>query len=207
MRKREKSPMIGVGCAVLTTALFTSAFLIPKHEQESTSKVEPYTADMISTEKECEFCSETQIEMVRVSSSVPLDYHLQERLQEFCGDYGVPYEIALAVIYQESRFESTAQNGNCIGYMQVNTVNLEWLNEEIGTTDLYDPLQNLKAGTFILGRLFEKYGEANMALTAYNHGESGAKKKFFDRGRIASSYSIKVIENSYDWKKVLEGAE
>lgn len=30
MRKREKSPMIGVGCAVLTTALFTSAFLIPK---------------------------------------------------------------------------------------------------------------------------------------------------------------------------------
>ena len=199
MRKRKKSPMIGIGCAVLVTAFATSIVVLPNQSAEAAEKI---SVQESVNEQSMDIAP---VEMVQVSSSVPLDYQLQEKLQEFCGDYGVPYEIALAVIYQESRFDATARNGSCIGYMQVNTVNLEWLNSEIGTTDLQDPLQNLEAGTFMLGRLFNKYGEANMALTAYNHGEAGAKKKYFNRGKISCPYSEKVIKNSFEWKKILEG--
>lgn len=202
MRPRKKNSMVAIGCAILSTAVLTSFIVLPKPLAEAADAPEskPESTDCVSYDS----CIEEPIQMIFVSSSIPLDYQLQEKLQEFCGDFGVPYEIVLAVIYQESRFDSTARNGSCVGYMQINMVNLEWLNREIGITDLHDPVQNLMAGTYMLGELFEKYGEANMALTAYNHGEAGARKKYFSRGKISCPYSESVIDNSFEWKKILE---
>ena len=147
---------------------------------------------------------EWELELCVVSERIPLSRNLQERMQTFCGDCAVPYEIALAVVYQESRFQCDAENGSCVGLMQINQVNGDRLFSKIGVTDLRDPEQNLQAGIWMLGELFEKYGEWNMALTAYNNGESGAKKKFFDKGMISCPYSESVLRKSEEWKKVLE---
>ena len=144
------------------------------------------------------------VQRFKMSDEVPFGPSLQMVLQQLCWDNAVPYEIALAVIHQESRFDPSVQNGNCIGYMQVNDVNFEWLHREIGITDLHDPVQNLMAGTYMLGELFEKYGEWNMALTAYNFGEVGAREKFFKKGRISCPYSDSVIAQYKEWKKILE---
>ena len=147
---------------------------------------------------------ECELELCVISERIPLSRNLQERMQTFCGDCAVPYEIALAVVYQESRFQSDAENGSCVGLMQINQVNGDRLFSKIGVTDLRDPEQNLHAGIWMLGELFEKYGEWNMALTAYNNGESGAKKKFFDKGMISCPYSESVLRKSDEWRKVLE---
>lgn len=165
------------------------------HELLDTEKV---VAVSDPADEECELA------LCVISERIPLSRNLQERMQTFCGDCAVPYEIALAVVYQESRFQSDAENGSCVGLMQINQVNGDRLFSKIGVTDLRDPEQNLQAGIWMLGELFEKYGEWNMVLTAYNNGESGAKKKFFDKGMISCPYSESVLRKSEEWKRVLE---
>ena len=142
----------------------------------------------------------------RICEAVPLSTELQKTIRELCTEYDVPYEMVLAVIEQESCFEADADNGSCVGYMQINRINSQWLNEEIGVTDLNNSEQNVTAGIWMLGRLFGKYEDWNMALTAYNHGESGAERKYFSKGQTSCEYSKKVQTNYEKWVQVLEAA-
>lgn len=188
-----------IGCSVLAVSVFTTSVI--------GFAVSPASVCETASASSSEIAAEAQTPVFKVSDEIPLGQSLQIELQRMCGDNAVPYEIALAVIYQESRFDPDAQNGDCIGYMQVNKINLEWLHKEIGITDLNNPVQNLMAGTYMLGELFEKYGEWNMVLTAYNFGESGAHKNFFSKGKISCPYSDAVMAQYKVWKKILEGNE
>ena len=53
----------------------------------------------------------------------------------------------------ESGYQTDAQNGQCLGLMQIHTINMEYLSSNIGTTDLTDPEQNIQAGAFIQSTL------------------------------------------------------
>lgn len=139
-----------------------------------------------------------------LSDKIPLDYDIQVFLKALCAEYSVPYQIALAVIEAESDFNSEASSGNCYGYMQINSINQEWLGEKIGVTDLTDPLQNLQSGVFMLGYLYDKYGDWHKALTCYIFGESGAQKYVFSKGLSSSRYSRHVMELCDKWKEVAQ---
>lgn len=54
------------------------------------------------------------------------------------------------------------------------SINLPWLRRQIGTTDLSDPVQNIRAGAYILGGYLKRYSLTD-SLMAYNLGEGGAK--------------------------------
>ncbi|WP_278941169.1 transglycosylase SLT domain-containing protein [Anaerotruncus colihominis] len=136
---------------------------------------------------------------------IPLDYETQARLREWCEQYSVPYQLALGVIEAESSFTPDASNGICYGYMQINSINQEWLREEIGVTDLTDPLQNLHSGVFMLGNLYGKYGDWHLALTSYNFGETGAWEHVFSKGLTSTEYSRKVMTLAEYWAVVLDG--
>lgn len=191
----------GIALAIISSLMTSSvapaadAWNFRSHELLDTEKA---VAVSDPSDEECELA------LCVISERIPLSRNLQERMQTFCGDCAVPYEIALAVVYQESRFQSDAENGSCVGLMQINQVNGDRLFSKIGVTDLRDPEQNLQAGIWMLGELFEKYGEWNMVLTAYNNGESCAKKEFFDKGMISCPYSESVLRKSEEWKRVLE---
>lgn len=152
---------------------------------------------------ENEKIEEALLEDGYLSDEIPLDYDTQACLRAWCEQYSVPYKTALSVIETESSFRADAQNGSCYGYMQVNSINLEWLNEEIGVTDLTDPLQNLHSGVFILGDLFEKYGDWNKVLVCYNYGETGAQKHVFSKGLTSTEYSRKVMSLQEKWAEVI----
>ena len=199
MRKKQKRVGLLVIASVAVVAVGTTSMVACA----AISQVKPIVDEKNSSVVECLASQGGQMEPL-ICEAVPLSADFQKKVQEFCGDSCVPYEIALAVIYQESRFDENAVNGSCVGLMQVNRINGQWLFDEIGITDLEDPEQNLHAGIWMLGELFQKYGEWNMALTAYNHGEAGAKKKFFDNGKISCDYSEEVLRNSEEWKAVLE---
>ena len=143
------------------------------------------------------------IEPECLSEEIPLDYDLQMHLKNVCDSYEIPYEIVLGVIQLESAFTPSAQNGKCYGLMQISTVNSKRL-EEIGVTDLKDPYQNIISGAFMLSELYGKYGDWNKALTCYNYGERGAKKKVFDLGYISTGYSRTVLKYAEKWAEVLE---
>ena len=106
-------------------------------------------------------------------SDVPLDGETQAFLRSACEEAGITYELALAVIRQETDFRNiVGDNGDSIGYMQIQPRWHEERMERLGVTDLADPYSNFRVGCDFLSELLEKY-TLEEALTAYNSGKAG----------------------------------
>jgi soluble lytic murein transglycosylase-like protein len=135
------------------------------------------------------------------SDKIPMSYELQEYTYQKCEERGLEYELVLAVIWRESRFDAGAVNVNRngtqdSGIMQINDVNRAWLSERWGIEDLMDPYQNIDAGTAMLGGLTDKYG-AHRAMLAYQYGEAGMARKLAN-GVTTSA----AIEKAYKQREV-----
>lgn len=110
-------------------------------------------------------------------AGIPLAYDEQDALRSACEEFGVDYDLALAVIEQESNFRNiSGDGGDSIGYMQIQPKWWTSLMDEIGVTDLTDPAQNFRTGCAILSQLIARYGNTTDALTAYNSGKSGESR-------------------------------
>lgn len=135
---------------------------------------------------------------------VPMDYDQQEKLLEICEEYKVDPKLILAIIMTESEFKADViSDANDYGLMQINKVNHKWLSEELGVTDFLDPIQNIKAGVYIVSSYISEYPDVHQLLMIYNMGESGAKK-LFKQGIYKSNYSKKVMENFTNIKFIKE---
>lgn len=108
-----------------------------------------------------------------VRDDVPLDADLQRLLYQACVETGIRYELALAVIWQETDFRNVVgDGGESFGFMQVQP---RWHGERmerLGVTDLSDPYGNFLVGLDFLAELLEKH-ELTDALTRYNSGRTG----------------------------------
>ena len=128
-----------------------------------------------------------------LSDDIPFTYDLQKAARNAAKEYNVPYALVIAIINQESSFKTDAYNCNCYGLMQVSSINFEWLRERIGVTDVAnDPEDNIRAGTYIISDLVQKYGDYHKALMAYNCGPTGAAN-LWSQGYYMSNYSIDVM--------------
>lgn len=104
---------------------------------------------------------------------VPLDGDTQAFLRAACEETGIPYELALAVIRQETEFHNVVgDDGRSVGYMQVQRRWHEDRMARLGVTDLADPYGNSRVGCDYLAELLGKY-PLEEALTAYNSGKPG----------------------------------
>lgn len=152
-------------------------------QEEQIEMVEPVTCRLTITVKVLE---------VDKYRDIPLSHELQDVALAACEDYGVLPDVLFAVMEVESGYQLDAQNGECYGLMQIHSINLPWLQEQIGTTDLSDPTQNIKAGAYILGGYLERYSLTD-SLMAYNLGEGGAKAQWA-QGIHETAYTRKVLE-------------
>ena len=118
---------------------------------------------------------------------IPLDHELQDVALAACEEYGVLPDVLFAVMEVESGYQLDARNGECYGLMQIHSINLPWLQEQIGVTDLSDPAQNIEAGAYILGGYLERYSLTD-SLMAYNLGEGGAKAQW-EQGIHETAYT------------------
>lgn len=106
-------------------------------------------------------------------ADVPLDGETQAFLRSACEEAGITYELALAVIRHETDFRNVVgDNGDSIGYMQIQPRWHEERMERLGVTDLADPYSNFRVGCDFLAELLSKYTMED-ALTAYNSGKPG----------------------------------
>lgn len=120
---------------------------------------------------------------------VPLSYELQDALHTACEEFGVRYELALAVIERETNFtDTTGDGGESAGYFQIQPRWWSALMAEIGVDALTGPAQNFRTGCAILAQLIERYGNETDALTAYNSGRPGE-----------SEYADAVLEAAGRW--------
>lgn len=168
---------------------------IPLLEAEIVARVETVEPEEEHVPEGLEL-AETSIPVL----DIPLSAELQAYTREVCHEYEVPFEIALGMMYAESSFRADAICGKCYGLMQVSDIHLPWLEAELGTTDLLDPEQNIRAGLFLFSGLLDKFGDIHKSLMAYNHGQYGAKE-LWEQGITSTKYSRKVV----DYAAGLEG--
>ena len=213
--------VLGILVVVLLTASWAAdeaddapsfGAVAPGSEKEQTVEVLPLwfseEAEMKMTVKKDVVATEALMETEEEapsyqSDAVPLNHDTQAQVLGWCEEYGVPYSVALAVIEAESSFRPDAENGICYGYMQINSINKSWLFQEIGVTNLEDPLQNLHSGIYMLGDLYGKYGDWHKVLVCYNCGETGAYNHYFSQGLTSSGYSRHVMELEAKWAEVV----
>lgn len=132
-----------------------------------------------------------------------LSRDLQEIMQDYCSEYGVPYALALAIAEVETHFDPDAvSSGGDYGLMQINTCNHKWLSEMGIDVMTYE--RNIEAGIYIISQHLSNYKEPELALMAYNSGPTGAKQ-LWDAGTYQTDYSRKVMAAFEHWTSVLEG--
>ena len=131
---------------------------------------------------------------------IPLSDELQEFTYETAAEYGVNYDLMLAIMQTESQFTNViSDNGEDIGLCQINTINAEWLYQEHGINNLLDEKQNIKACAIILNKLQGQFDTESHVVMAYNLGASKAEK-YISSGKI-TKYTEKVYENMEEIKE------
>lgn len=128
------------------------------------------------------------------NENIPLTYEQQRDLYEAANEFDVPYDLALAVVWQETKFRNvTGDGGNSTGYMQIQK---KWHGERmaaLGVSDLSDPEGNFRVGCSLLSDYIENCdGDIHMALMEYNMGWPRASK-LWKQGITSSEYSRSVV--------------
>ena len=128
-----------------------------------------------------------------VRDDIPLDAETQRKLWKACEETGVVYELALAVIWQETDFRNiVGDDGNSAGYMQIQQ---RWHSdrmERYGVTDLMDPYSNFLVGCDYLAELAGKGRGNEWMLHAYNGGPTYANE--MAKAGNVSEYARNVLD-------------
>ncbi len=136
---------------------------------------------------------------------VSLSSELQDYTYDLCKEYGVNFDLAIAIMDGESEYDIMAfgvnDNGSTdSGLMQINSCNHEWLEEELGITDFFDPKQNILCGVFMLADLMERHDDVHEILICYNMGER-TMRKLRKKGIYTTEYSRKVVSKMKKLRK------
>ncbi len=145
---------------------------------------------------------------------IPLLSQLQTFIWQQSQKYNLSYELILAVIYVESRFQSDAvsYNNTSLGIMQLNKNTYPWLAQKIGIKDfdVYNPRHNIVAGIWYLNYLrdycYKKDLTDEQAFAAmlifYHRGINGGIKYIKKYG-----FNSKYVQAVYNYKTKLEKGE
>lgn len=107
-------------------------------------------------------------------NAYPLEY--AEYVAVYAEEYGIPESVVYAVIRTESEFDSGAvSSAGAVGLMQLMPETFRQLTDEVlfehlADGMLYDPETNIRYGTYYLSYLYDRYGDWELALAAYNGG-------------------------------------
>ena len=139
-----------------------------------------------------------------VPLNVPMDEDLQEFIFYLSQAYEMDFTFVMALIQQESGYKpDVISRTNDYGLMQINEINHPYLQEQLGITDFSEPYGNVRAGMFILRKLFEKYESPEKVLMAYNMGETGASR-LWEQGIFEINYSKSVLQIQQELNAELE---
>ncbi|WP_078548054.1 lytic transglycosylase domain-containing protein [Litchfieldia alkalitelluris] len=113
------------------------------------------------------------IQPVTKSVSEPSN-SIQEYIHIASEKFNVDSKLISSVIKHESNFNPSAKShAGATGLMQL----MPGTARGLGVTDIYDPKQNIEAGTKYLRQMLDRYnGDVSLALAAYNAGLGNVDK-------------------------------
>lgn len=109
------------------------------------------------------------------------------------------WDLVLAVIHTESGFHNFAVSRvGALGLMQIMPATGELLAGQLdlewdGAETLFRPLVNVKMGTSYLAYLYDRFGDWDLALAAYNWGPGRISWKLRNGRVLPVEYSNKVM--------------
>jgi soluble lytic murein transglycosylase-like protein len=123
--------------------------------------------------------SSTEVNSIPLTSMPPLSLlkasnNIDQIINQAAQQYNVPAKLIKAVIQQESSFNTHAvSKTGAAGLMQL----MPGTAKSLGDSNVFDPEQNILAGSKYLKQLLDKYdGKINLALAAYNAGPGNVDK-------------------------------
>lgn len=122
--------------------------------------------------------------------------------------YDYDPEFIMAVMAKESSFYNWSKSRKgALGLMQIlpNTgraiakeKNISW----DGKKTLYDPALNIKLGTHYLASLHKRFGEIEIALTAYNYGSARVARMQRRDQKLPKGYSRRIMETYQEFMDI-----
>lgn len=116
-------------------------------------------------------CSLLIVMDIHAEEQVAVPEDVKEISMELGEAYNICPELIQAVCWQESRFRPDAENGGCVGIMQVAPKWHKDRMDRLGVTDLTDTRQNMTVAVDYLADLIQDEEDMEEALMRY-HGES-----------------------------------
>lgn len=107
---------------------------------------------------------------------IPLDRYLQETIYNACQEWGVPYELALAVCWRETEYQNLVTplpSGTYYGMMAVDIEDAGYYMELCGVDNLDTEENRLRVGCCILGQHIKNEGSVRAALCRYSNDSEG----------------------------------
>lgn len=126
------------------------------------------------------------------NESIPLTYEEQALLHSACDEFDVPFPLMVAMIQKETMFMNVSgDSGDSEGYLQIQKKWCKREMEEIGATDLMNPVDNFRTGCKLMHDNMVLYSLED-SLTKYNSGHIGE-----------SSYAKDVMYLFNFWSEVV----
>lgn len=172
---------------IIMAALIVACLAIPGYVEALT---EPQKAVMVETptpapSEAVQPAPEPEETPEPLHNPTPLTDSEYAALVEACDEHGIDVSLMLGLIQVESNFRADAVSKcGAYGYMQ--------LLPKYHPSDL-SPEENIRYGVGFLASQFERYGNLESGLTAYNAGH--------DTGD--TSYARKVMRAAEEWREKL----
>lgn len=135
---------------------------------------------------------------VHAEETVAVPEEVKEISEELGEQYSICPEILQSIGWWESRFQPDAENGGCMGIMQIMPRWHQERMERLGVTDLTDIRQNMTVAADYLSDLVRDEEDMEEALMRY-HGESHITERL-DAGEM-SEYVEKVLTLSAELER------
>lgn len=120
-------------------------------------------------------------------------------IEIICQERNICPELVEAIIEAESSWNPKAQNGDCIGLMQVSESWHKGRMARLGVSDLTDPYDNILVGIDYLSELFARYEDVGAVLMKWN-GDSRLSE-YLKTGEL-SEYAEKVLSRSAELERL-----
>lgn len=131
------------------------------------------------------------------AASHPLKY--TDYVERYAAENGIDKYLVYAVIKTESGFDSNAvSNVGARGLMQIMEETFDWISYKLGDedavyADMFDPRQNIRYGCYLLGYLYDEFGNVDAAIAAYHAGRGNVSQWLADSRYSADGIHLDVI--------------